>query len=83
MPEIVLRTWLLPWRRILAGSNIADIGLAQDVLLVIAISDDPADNQILVLGPVWQRDYGWIPEHSGLWFQRAWWNLRDVLNDVW
>lgn len=82
MPKIVLRTRLFPWPRILAGSNVADIGFAQDIFLVVSIRHDPAYDQILILGPVWQRNYGWIPEYSGFWLQRAWWDLRNVLDNV-
>lgn len=49
---------------------------------MVAIRDDTADKEVLVLGPVGKRDDGWVPEDAVVCF-RSEGGLRDVLDDVW
>ena len=80
--DVVLGTRLFPWSRVLAIANKADICFAEDILLVISIGNDAADDQILIFGPVRQGDDRWIPKYSSIGLC-ARWNLRNVLNNGW
>lgn len=82
MSEVILGAWLLAWHCIFAGPNVANIGLTQDVLLVVTVCDDSADDQVLVRGPVRQGNDGRIPEHSGFGLRGAWWDLRNVVDSI-
>ena len=60
----VLRTWLLAWSCILA-LNVADFSFAESVFLVITIRENSANNEGLILGPVWKGNQRRVPDDSG------------------
>lgn len=63
MANIIPGTRLFARPRIFRFPDIADICLAQHVLLVVPIRDDSADQQILIFRPIRKRDDGRIPEN--------------------
>ena len=50
--DVILGARLLPWSRVLVIANITNVCFAEDILLMVSICKDAADDQILVLGPV-------------------------------
>ena len=62
-------------------THVADICLANDILLMVSIRHNSANDKILVLCPIRERDDGRVPEDSILRLQRVWWYLRDVADN--
>lgn len=82
MVQIIRRALLFPWSPICFRAGVANIGFTYHVLLMVPISHDSANHQILVRGPIWKRDDGRIPKHSVFGFHRIRGDLRDILNNV-
>ena len=62
--------------------NVADVSFAEEIFLVITIREDSANDEVLILGPIWKSNQRRVPEDSGLGFRRSCWYLRDVLDDI-
>ena len=48
MLKVILCTWFLAWSSILSRPYIADISFTENIFLMLAVRNNPADDKVLV-----------------------------------
>ena len=81
--KIILCTWYFAIPSIATIAHVTDVGLTEDVLLMVPIRHDSAHDEILVFGPIGKRYDGRIPEDSCILAHGVRRYFRDVVDDVW